>query len=189
MPLQQPQLGSLAIQAPSLAPKTVHVSASTCHDLSLFKDLLKEYRRLDDSITMRLNRTTAQFRDRNRLGLGDKGTVEDEACMQSGRNLSVTNWTRRTEIVGYCVGVVDQSMEGKRMALDAETNDPAAQRRIQGALYAEEVKRNQVHNELVVEQIVRKRSLDAFRSRCKYFQPSMTDADARQWWDAAHAGR
>ncbi|TFY61597.1 hypothetical protein EVJ58_g4412 [Rhodofomes roseus] len=153
MPPQQPQLGSLAIQAPSLAPKTVHVSASTCHDLSLFKDLLKEYRRLDDSITMRLNRTTAQFRDRDRLGL------------------------------------VDQSMEGKRMALDAETEDPAAQRRIQGALYADEVKRNQVHNELVVEQIVRKRSLDAFRSRCKYFEPPLTDADARKWWDAARAGR
>ncbi|KAH9844183.1 caffeine-induced death protein 2-domain-containing protein [Rhodofomes roseus] len=187
MPPQQPQLGSLAIQAPSLAPKTVHVSASTCHDLSLFKDLLKEYRRLDDSITMRLNRTTAQFRDRDRLGLG-KGSVEDEACTQIWREL-VANWKRRTEIVDYCVGVVDQSMEGKRMALDAETEDPAAQRRIQGALYADEVKRNQVHNELVVEQIVRKRSLDAFRSRCKYFEPPLTDADARKWWDAARAGR
>ena len=37
MPSKQPQLGSLAIQAPSLTPKTVHVSPSTCHDVSVFK--------------------------------------------------------------------------------------------------------------------------------------------------------
>ncbi|KAI0736197.1 caffeine-induced death protein 2-domain-containing protein [Fomitopsis betulina] len=188
MPLSQPQLGSLAIQAPSLAPKTVHVSASTCHDMSLFKDLLKEYRKLDDSITMRLNRTTAQFRDRDRQGLVGQGSVEDEACMQIWREL-VANWKRRAEIVQYCVGVVDQSMDSKRLALEAETEDPATKRRMQGALYAEEVKRNQVHNESSVEQIVRRRSLDAFRSRCKYFEPPLTDADARRWWDAARAGR
>lgn len=113
MPSQQPPLGSLAIQAPSLAPKTVHVSPATCHELSLFKgltfpiylqtcsevlvfrprwllliiDLLKEYRRLDDTITMRLNRTTAQFRDRNRLGQGGRGNVEDQACAQIWREL------------------------------------------------------------------------------------------------------
>lgn len=52
----------------------------------------------------------------------------------------IANWKRRTEIVQYCVGVVDQSMDSKRMAIEAETEDPAAQRRIQGALYAEEVK-------------------------------------------------
>lgn len=53
---------------------------------------------------------------------------------------TIANWKRRTEIVEYCVGVVDQSMDTKRMAIQAETEDPAAQRRIQGALYAEEVK-------------------------------------------------
>ena len=37
MPSKQPQLGSLAIQAPSLTPKTVHVTPSTCHDISVFK--------------------------------------------------------------------------------------------------------------------------------------------------------
>lgn len=36
-PTKQPQLGSLAIQAPIQPPQIVHVSASTCHDLSLFK--------------------------------------------------------------------------------------------------------------------------------------------------------
>ena len=42
---------------------------------------MREYRKLDDSITMRLNRTNAQFtRDRDRLGVGAKGNVQEQAC-------------------------------------------------------------------------------------------------------------
>lgn len=65
------------------------------------------------------------------------------------------------------------------------------------------VQKNQVHNELAVEKIVRQRSLDgedavhshmhwfltwalAFQSRCQYFSPPLTDAEARKWWNAAH---
>ncbi|KAI0921753.1 hypothetical protein AcW1_004360 [Taiwanofungus camphoratus] len=188
MPSQQPPLGSLAIQAPSLAPKTVHVSPATCHELSLFKDLLKEYRRLDDTITMRLNRTTAQFRDRNRLGQGGRGNVEDQACAQIWREL-IANWKRRTEIVNYCTGVVDRSMEEKRKSLNDQGDDSESRRRNQGALFAEEVKSNQVHNELAVERIIRQRSMDAFRSRCKYFEPSSSEVEARQWWDTTRVGR
>jgi hypothetical protein len=90
---QPPTLGSLAVQVPP--PHLVHVSPSTCHNLSLFKgasvviwgfyqlilaDLLKEYRRLDDTITMRLNRTNAHFRDRDRAGTSTKGNIQDQAC-------------------------------------------------------------------------------------------------------------
>ncbi|OBZ70375.1 hypothetical protein A0H81_09881 [Grifola frondosa] len=144
MPPKQPQLGSLAIQAPSLTPKTVHVSASTCQNLSLFKDLLKEYRKLDDSINMRLNRTTAQFRDRDRSGLSGKGDVEDQACTYIWRELAA-NWKRRTEIIDYCVGVVDQSMEEKRGSLDAVQLEPSARRSLEGSLYADEVKACNLH--------------------------------------------
>lgn len=61
----------------------------------------------------------------------------------AGMDLDLTfeeNWKRRTEIVEYCVGVVDQSMEQKRATLQSEDVDPATQRKIQGALFAEEVK-------------------------------------------------
>lgn len=34
---RHPALGSLAVQAPSLTPQIVHVSPTTCHNLSLFK--------------------------------------------------------------------------------------------------------------------------------------------------------
>ena len=48
---------------------------------------MKEYRKLDDSITMRLNRTVAQYRDMDRVGSAGKGTVEDQACLQVWREL------------------------------------------------------------------------------------------------------
>ncbi|KAG1754029.1 caffeine-induced death protein 2-domain-containing protein [Suillus paluster] len=180
-----PTLGSLAIQAPSLTPHFVHVSPSTCHNLSVFKDLLREYRRLDDTITMRLNRTNAQFRDRDRAGTNGKGNIQDQACAHMWKEL-VENWKRRTEMINYCVNNVDQSMEGKRKSLTSEEGDARAQRKTQAAMFADEVKRNQVRNELAVEKIVRQRSLDAFESRCQYFSPPLTDAEARKWWDAAH---
>lgn len=116
MSSKQPQLGSLAIQAPTLTPRTVHVTPSTCRDISVFKggfrrrcsatvlpaltsgiapcsiapgapDLMNQYRKLDDTINMRLNRTTAQFRDRERSGLSGKGGVEEQACIQVWREL------------------------------------------------------------------------------------------------------
>jgi hypothetical protein len=49
-------------------------------------DLLKEYRTLDDTINMRLNRTNAQFRDRDREGK-TKGNVQDEACTYLWKSL------------------------------------------------------------------------------------------------------
>ncbi|KII95219.1 hypothetical protein PLICRDRAFT_34061 [Plicaturopsis crispa FD-325 SS-3] len=188
MASRQPALGSLAIQAPTLNPQVVHVSSQTCHDLSLFKDLLKEYRKLDDSITMRINRTNAQFVDMERLGASGKGTVQDRACSYLWKDL-VENWKRRKELVEYCVDVVDRSLDEKRKSIAVQEGDAKAQRKTQAAIFEDEVKRNQVRNELTVERIVRARSLDAFRSRCKYFVPPLSDAEARTWWDNAHAAR
>jgi len=48
--------------------------------IRILLELLKEYRKLDDAVTMRINRTTAQFRDRDRLGVTGKGSVQDQAC-------------------------------------------------------------------------------------------------------------
>jgi hypothetical protein len=50
-------------------------------------DLLKEYRQLDDSINMRLNRTNAQFRAAEREGKPHQGTLEDDACAYFWREL------------------------------------------------------------------------------------------------------
>ncbi|EKM80294.1 hypothetical protein AGABI1DRAFT_113493 [Agaricus bisporus var. burnettii JB137-S8] len=179
-----PQLGSIALQAPSSNSQVVHVSPSTCQDLSLFKDILREYRRLDDTITMRLNRANATVRDRQReQESGAKGNVQNQACAYLWREL-VENWKRRTQLVDYCTTTVEQSLKEKREALQ-ESNDPSQKRATQAAIFADEVKRNQVHNELTVENIVRKRAVEAFRSRCQYFVPPSTDEEARRLWDAA----
>ncbi|KAF8655252.1 hypothetical protein AX16_003155 [Volvariella volvacea WC 439] len=160
----QPLLGSLAVQAPSLNPQIVHVSPSTCHDLTLFKEILKEYRRLDDTIMMRLNRANAAARDKDRTQDVSQGNVQDLACTAIWREL-VENWKRRTMLVNYCVNVVDQSLDEKRRAMQSVTEDARERRRMQGEIYADEVKRNHVHNELTVESIVMKRSLEG-QCRC-----------------------
>ena len=109
-PRTTPLLGSLAIQSHSQSSQLVHISPATCHNLSLFKgshsvtlslqfrgvsqgvnclslELLKEYRKLDDTVTMRINRTTAQFRDRDRMGASGKGSVQEQACSYLWREL------------------------------------------------------------------------------------------------------
>ncbi len=60
-------------------------------------DLMNQYRKLDDSITMRLNRTNAQFRDLDRLGV-THGNVQDQACAHLWKDLvSVYVWITQPE--------------------------------------------------------------------------------------------
>ncbi|KAG9006622.1 hypothetical protein FRB94_000548 [Tulasnella sp. JGI-2019a] len=183
-------LGAESHYNPPATSRIIPITPSTCTNLSLFKDLMKEYRKLDDSVTMRLNRSNAQFRDRDRLGLGTKGgNPQDESCLYFWKEL-VANWKDRTQIVNYCVDVVDKSMDERRKLI--EGTDPAldAEPQVRAKLYSEEVLRNQIHNELSVEQIIRQQSLEAFKSRCKFFEPPLADAEARQWWwEGVHKGR
>jgi len=185
MPPREPLLGSLAVQSPSQSSQLVHVSPATCHNLSLFKELLKEYRKLDDAVTMRINRTTAQFRDRDRLGASGKGSVQEQACGYLWKEL-VVNWKRRAEIIDYCVKVVDDAQVGHRSDHRAGVDDDGVARRSSLSVgVADETKRRQVRNELAIEKIVRQRSIDAFVSRCRYFEPPQSDADTRRWWKEA----
>ncbi|KAI5120681.1 hypothetical protein M0805_006970 [Coniferiporia weirii] len=190
MPSRQPVLGSQSIYTPSPNTKSVSVDPSTCHNLSLFKELMREYRKVDDTVIMGLNRTGAQFRDRDRT-MGSpsaKSNPEEEACAYFWSDL-VSNWKKRTEIIQYCVDIVDQSIDSKREAIEKEDLGPEALSRLKNASFTEEVKRNQIHNELTVEAIIRQRSLDAFRNRCKFFEPPLTDSEARTWWERASRGR
>ncbi|KAJ7498935.1 caffeine-induced death protein 2-domain-containing protein [Mycena latifolia] len=181
-----PVLGSLSLQSPSPATQIVSVSHSTCLEMSSFKDLLREYRKLDDSITVRLNRETAMVRDQERIsGRPGKGSVQDQACANLWQEL-VSNWNRRRQLIEYCVDVVDRSKEEKQKAAQAE-EDPTKRRTLEAAVFSNDVKRNQVHSELSVDTIVRARSLQAFRSRCRYFVPPLTTDEARKWWDSVSA--
>jgi len=133
---------------------------------------------------MRLNRANATVRDQERIHRGSGGsTIQDQACASLWREL-IGNWKRRSELLEYCTTVVDQALIEKRRTLEGQAQNPTSRREIQGAVYEDEVKRNQVRNELVVEGIIRKRSIQAFRSRCQYFIPPLTDIQARQMWDS-----
>ncbi|KAJ4478045.1 caffeine-induced death protein 2-domain-containing protein [Lentinula aciculospora] len=187
MSSSKPQLGSLAIQAPSLTPQIVHVRPETCLDLSIFKGVLRSYRVLDDTINMRLNRTTAFMHDQERQKTSrEKVSAEEQACSRLWQEL-VANWSRRKELIQYCVGVVDQSSQEKQDIVDSQTSSSSAVRKARAEKYSQEVKRDQIHKELTVETIVKQRSIDAFRSRCMYFVPPSTDVEARMLWDAANA--
>lgn len=50
------------------------------------------------------------------------------------------NWKRRTEIVEYCVDVVDHSMAKKHKVLDELEGDAKSKRKTQAELFADEVK-------------------------------------------------
>ncbi|KAJ7591085.1 caffeine-induced death protein 2-domain-containing protein [Mycena floridula] len=176
-------LGSRAVQTgPSVH---VQVGPQTCHDLSLFKDLLKEYRKLDDSITMRLNRANAFVRDQEREGSRNttKNTsIQDEACLALWQDL-VGNWSRRTKLINYCVNVMDESVDEKQKAVQQQVAElPSQKRKLEGAMYEDEVKARAVRDELTVEKLVRNRTMTAFRSRCKYFTPPLNTEEARQIW-------
>ncbi|KAN0126781.1 Caffeine-induced death protein 2 domain containing protein [Russula decolorans] len=194
MPPRAPLLGSLAVQSPSSqSSQLVHVSPATCHNLSLFKELLKEYRKLDDAVTTRINRTTAQFRDRDRLGASGKGSVQEQACAHLWKEL-VVNWKRRAEIIDYCVKVVDEAQGGHQSDHRTGVDDDGVARRPSSSSslsvsVADETKYRQVRNELAIEKIIRQRSIHAFVSRCRYFEPPQSDADTRRWWKEAHERR
>lgn len=171
---KQPLLGSQAIQHPTQLK--VNVTPSTCNDLSVFKDLLREYRKLDDSITMRLNRATAFDKDKENYARST-----DSACLALWYDL-VANWSRRKRLIEYCVDVVDQSLIQKEQDMLHAEQDPQKLRKAKATLYADQVKRSQIRNELLVEKIVRDRSMEAFKSRCKYFVPPATDKNTRELW-------
>ncbi|KAG6861606.1 hypothetical protein C0995_014513 [Termitomyces sp. Mi166 len=50
------------------------------------------------------------------------------------------NWKRRTELVDYCVRVVDQSLKEKRSVVEDGTQDSATKRKMQGHIFEEQVK-------------------------------------------------
>jgi len=150
--------------------------------------IMKEYRRVDDSITMRLNRNSAQWRDKHRMS-GKSASNQEAACESFWREL-VANWKARKALIDYCIGVVDGAVNEKTQGLDS-TSTPDAKERgtLRAAITSDQVKKKQINQELSVELIIRRRSLEAFAARCKYFEPPLTDVDGRKWWDAAAAGQ
>ncbi|PWN48751.1 hypothetical protein IE53DRAFT_178804 [Violaceomyces palustris] len=204
-----PPINKLPVTPDSVA----NLNPATCLALSDFKDLMRQYRALDDGITTRLNRSFARYRDMGGnsspsllssssstssvkdLGISTYSKAPQEACSIFWKEL-VKTWVGREEVIKYCVGFVDReagvgdlpsrspsrsstALSRPEDRLDADLSQQASTA-VQGGPNLgrgeaeSQVLRRQLHNELYIESIVRKRSLDAFKSRCRFFQPTFS---------------
>lgn len=106
---------------------------------------------------MRLNRANSAVGDHERIHRETGGgTVQDRACASLWRELVGTsfdrwlefdylslelgNWKRRTELLEFCTTVVDQALIEKQSALEGQAQNPTSRRKVQGALFEDEVK-------------------------------------------------
>ncbi|CAG8603060.1 20418_t:CDS:2 [Cetraspora pellucida] len=125
--------------------KEVEVDNSTCYNLTYFKDIMKEYRKIDDNIILRMNTTD---------------THSEQACAEFFKQLTKA-YSKREQIINQCL----KELEKKQKALidDPYDND------LKNQMFVEESKRRMIGNEITVEEIVRDRSLTVFKNKCRMF--------------------
>ncbi|KAK9897489.1 hypothetical protein P389DRAFT_57683 [Cystobasidium minutum MCA 4210] len=178
LPDTGPLLGSAYLTSQSLIPPASpsELNASLCLNISLFKNTLKKYRALDDAITTRLNRDQALHREQG----GNSEEGQKRNCLRIWRDI-IESWKRREAVIRYCVSSVDDRLAEREKELRNATSSSMRdyerldanrkEREIRDDLYSEQTKRQQLHNELTVESIVRRRTLAAFFARCPNFEP------------------
>lgn len=133
------------------------------------------------------------------LGVSTYATPAPGACAAFWREL-VHVWMGREDVVKFCIHVADQqnqpspipnsslpptSQSGKDTRdklLDADYLPPTSsstpekhqqqKQRWSRAENTAETLARQLHNELKIESIIRARSLDVFKSRCRFFTPT-----------------
>jgi len=186
---------------PAPPPRQVTVSAETCYNLSVFRDIVKQYRQFDDQIITRLNRASAQLRDQERTSSAgssssrsrwwsrsaDDDGIEAMCAKMWGEMMS--GWLHRQTLLTYCLQTVTTSLEAKRPQEDDLLSLATVDRKRIRGIKEEEVLQNQLANEESVEAIIRKRSLDAFKSRCPFFSPPPGNKASTGWWELADSGR
>ncbi|ORX34499.1 caffeine-induced death protein 2-domain-containing protein [Kockovaella imperatae] len=173
---------------PTPPPRQVTISAETCYQMGAFKNMVKQYRRLDDQIITRLNRAQAQLRDQSRISGSEQSSDMQGMCLNLWHEM-MAGWAHRQTMLSFCLQTVARSMEGKR-PVEPVASTPAFSSPMHGASARgwaeEEVLANQLGNEESIEAIIRKRSLDAFKSRCPFFHPP--DNTGKEWWNLADSG-
>ncbi|ORZ06075.1 caffeine-induced death protein 2 [Absidia repens] len=128
------------------------LSPTTCSNFSFFKEMMKELRRVDDNII---------------LGLNSTDTHSENACGDFFKRLA-TAYRKREEAVDYCLKVMDAEIDRKTILLQEDPDDYDTQ----SSIFSDETKRRMIANELVVEGIVRDRTLQVFKSKCRVFDVS-----------------
>ncbi|WFD35835.1 hypothetical protein MCUN1_002703 [Malassezia cuniculi] len=196
--------GSLPAQV-ATPPSVAELTPSVCFSLVQFKDLLRQYRALDDQVTLRFNRVSARSRDMGEsappsllqrhtsqfssasaqdLGKSTYGTMPNDVCAKFWQQL-VSVWSGREDAIKYCIATVGTSRtptiaDDPDLRLDSDARPaPAVQSRSE---QMDEFIERQMRNELAIEQIIRQRSLEAFKERCRAFTPENSDAREQGYW-------
>lgn len=122
-------------------------------------ELMRQYRALDDSINLRLNRSPAL----RRSAISDPSTSRDAAkeCDRFWKEL-LSNWMGREEVIRYCVGVLDlkasavaSTVAPLPSAVGEEDQLQTIQRKraAESAVYGLSLRRRMVHDELSGQSI------------------------------------
>ncbi|KAI8333208.1 caffeine-induced death protein 2 [Choanephora cucurbitarum] len=125
------------------------LSASTCFNFSFFKDYMKELRRVDDNIINRLNSTATQT---------------EGACADFFKQMSEAYY-KRDEAIDYCLKLMDEDLEKQNKKLQEDPDDFS----VKNHIFTQESMRQSVSNERFVEEIVRERTLQVFKTKCRSF--------------------
>ncbi|CAO1615113.1 unnamed protein product [Parajaminaea phylloscopi] len=139
--------------APQTPESVKNVGVEVCYNVSAFRELMQQYRQLDDGVTTRLNRALARSRSSglssspsllngsssssgspstgrlSDLGTSTYATFPAQTCLEVWKELSA-NWKGRDSVIRYCVDVVDanaahksRNQEAGAQRLDIPTRD------------------------------------------------------------------
>lgn len=142
-------------------------------EYQMFKEALKQARKIDDNIILKLNAT-----DNNQHLTTEQHT---QLCADIFTKLTQI-YTQRDEMIKKCASDLDQRISTFRQQINnqsttQDTNNTTNYGSVEYQMDAEvelmqmESERRQLRNEFEVEQIIRGRTLRLFRSRCPLFQP------------------
>ncbi|ORX89244.1 hypothetical protein K493DRAFT_410551 [Basidiobolus meristosporus CBS 931.73] len=123
------------------------LNPNLCYNLTYFKDLMKGLRKIDDNIMLQMNTTNIHSED---------------SCATFFGQLSEA-YKKREHTIQYCLKVMDEELAMKQKELHDDPDDYD----VRDSIYTTESQRRMIHNELVVEDIVRDRSLKVFREKCR----------------------
>ncbi|KAI8059554.1 caffeine-induced death protein 2 [Gongronella butleri] len=125
---------------------------SICYNFSFFKEMMKELRRVDDNIILRLNSTD---------------THSENACGDFFKQLA-SAYGKRDQAVDYCLKVMDEELDRKNKLLQQDPDDYDTQ----SSIFSDETKRRMIRNESFVEEAIRERTIQIFKSKCRVFDVS-----------------
>ncbi|CAO0802157.1 unnamed protein product [Mucor circinelloides] len=110
---------------------------------------MKEFRKVDDNIINRLNSTSTQA---------------EGVCGEFFKQMSEA-YAQRDQAIDYCLKLMDEDLDKKNRKLQEDPDDFD----IKNSIFTQESMRQSVSNERYVEEIIRERTLQVFKNKCRAF--------------------